>query len=110
MSVVTTNVKVTDLGSKEADELEVETDVWTKQRQSRPERLYTPSCKTNHSFHALCGSFIKHSKLNADGLQPREQHLPVFSPRLTRTFAHFWDARHGVELNPMLGRVPPPVR
>ena len=31
MSVVTTNVKVTDLGSKEADEVEEETDVWTRQ-------------------------------------------------------------------------------
>lgn len=30
MNVGTTNVKVTDLGSKEADELEVETDVWTR--------------------------------------------------------------------------------
>ena len=35
MSVVTTNVKVTDLGSKEADELEVETDVWTKQKEEQ---------------------------------------------------------------------------
>jgi len=52
MSVVTTNVKVTDLGSKEADEVEVETDVWKKQEDEQPEMPIYAFLQTNHSFRA----------------------------------------------------------
>ncbi len=40
MSVVTTNVKVTDLESKEADEVEVETDVWEETGRSATADAY----------------------------------------------------------------------
>lgn len=41
MSVVTTNVKVTDLGSKEADEEEVwKPDVWTQDKRKAAPKTY----------------------------------------------------------------------
>jgi hypothetical protein len=61
--VVTTNVKVTDLGSKEADEDEVwklkfgEETTGTRRRTPIYLRLL---CQNERPIHALCGSFIKH--------------------------------------------------
>lgn len=72
MSVVTTNVKVTDLGSKEADEVEVETYVWKKQEDERREMPIYALLQTNHSYLPCCGAFIKHSKLAPGGVQPHD--------------------------------------
>lgn len=72
MNVVVMNVKVTDLKSKEADELEEETDVldW-KVEENGLGRLYTPSLKTNYSFHAVLWA----SSLNIRNKVPMDRSL-----------------------------------